>query len=83
MTQFNCPGAGNIKGTPTLQIKCCPNCGAEVEIFSTDIALACPGCGFQIYNDAKSCVQWCRFARECIGEELYQKFKGEADDNGD
>lgn len=67
-----CPGAANIR-TPTLKIKNCPECGGEVEIFSTDIKVKCSSCGFIIYNEIESCIQWCRYAKDCIGEELYNK----------
>jgi len=33
----------------------------------------CPNCGFIIYNDINSCIQWCKHAKECVGEELYKK----------
>jgi hypothetical protein len=26
-----------------------------------------------VYNDSLSCVQWCKYARECVGEETYRK----------
>jgi len=61
--------------TPTLKIKTCPECGEEVEIFSTDIKVACRKCGFIIYNDIESCIQWCTHAKDCVGEELYNKLK--------
>jgi transposase len=67
----SCPGAANISGTPTLKVKTCPECGAAVELFSTDVQLPCPGCGFIVYNDIQSCINWCRYARECIGDEMY------------
>jgi len=70
-----CPGAANIGGTPTLKIKKCPQCGNEVEIFSTDIKVNCSNCGFTVYNDLESCIQWCKYAKECVGEELYKKLK--------
>jgi len=69
-----CPGASNMR-TPTLEIRTCPECGGEVEIFSTDKKVRCGNCGFVIHNDVESCVQWCRFARKCVGEELYEKLK--------
>jgi len=68
----HCPGAANLK-TPTLAIKKCPQCGEEVELFSNDISVKCSKCGFVIYNDIASCVQWCTHARECVGEEMYRK----------
>ena len=75
----HCPGAINLK-TPTLTIKICPQCGEEVEIFSNDTQVVCGTCGFDIYNDTFSCIQWCKYAKECVGEEMYRKFykkKGE------
>ncbi len=69
----HCPGAANLK-TPTLAIKKCPQCGEEIEIFSNDISVKCGRCGFVVYNDMVSCIQWCRHARECLGSEAYNRF---------
>ncbi len=69
-----CPGAANIR-TPTLKIKECPECGEDVELFSTDIRVKCGHCGFTVFNDIESCIQWCKYAKECVGEELYIKMK--------
>jgi len=69
-----CPGTINIR-TPTIEIKKCPECGEEVEIFSDEMKAVCENCGFIIYNDLQSCIEWCRYARECIGEELYSRLK--------
>lgn len=57
--------------TPTIVEKTCPACGAQIEMFSTDAQMTCENCGFVVYNDAYSCVQSCRYARECVGEEMY------------
>jgi ribosomal protein S27AE len=67
-----CTGAANIR-TPTLAVRKCPKCGEEVEIFSNDVSVTCSKCGFVVYNDILSCVQWCKYARECVGEETYHK----------
>lgn len=74
-----CPGAANIR-TPTIKIKTCPECGGEVEVFSTDIKVKCPKCGFIVYNDLESCIQWCKYAEKCAGEELYEKLKKKKED---
>lgn len=58
--------------TPTIIEKICPNCGAEIEMFSIDTEMACEKCGFVAYNDSLSCVQWCKYAKECVGEEMYE-----------
>ena len=25
------------------------------------------------YNDTLSCVQWCEYARQCVGDEMYEQ----------
>ena len=58
--------------TPTLHEKICPQCGSIIEIFSIDTEVACETCGFVAYNDTLSCVQWCEYARKCVGDEMYE-----------
>ena len=59
--------------TPTIHEKVCPNCGEIIEIFSIDTQVPCEKCGFVAYNDTLSCVQWCEYAKQCVGEEMYDK----------
>ncbi len=70
-----CPGVSRFK-TPTLEIKICPVCGSEIELFSTDIKVPCDKCGFVAYNNIQSCITWCKYAKECVGEEMYLKLTG-------
>ena len=72
--QAGCPGSSNIKGTPSLRLKECPTCGTELELFSSDMTTKCPKCGFVAYNDTQTCIMWCAYAKECVGEELYEQF---------
>ena len=58
--------------TPTIQEKICPKCGNLIEMFSIDTQMACEKCGFVAYNDTLSCVQWCEYARQCVGDEMYE-----------
>ena len=58
--------------TPTIIEKVCPRCGNEIEMFSIDTEMACEHCGFVAYNDTLSCVQWCAYAKQCVGEEMYE-----------
>jgi len=69
-----CPGAANLR-TPTLKIKKCPECGAEIEIFSDEAAVTCGKCGFTIYEDLDSCILWCKYAKQCLGEEMHRRLK--------
>ena len=71
---YKCPGAANLR-TPTLKIKKCPECNGDIEIFSTDRKVNCENCGFTVYNDIESCIQWCSYAKECVGDELINKIK--------
>ena len=59
--------------TPTLHEKICPQCGNVIELFSIDTQVACDQCGCVAYNDTLSCVQWCEYARKCVGDEMYEK----------
>lgn len=74
-----CPGANNIL-MPTIKIKRCPECGEEVEVVSSDMQTSCPECGFIIYNDLITCVQWCKYAEECVGEEVYDRLRKQEED---
>lgn len=58
--------------TPTIHEKICPKCGSIIELFSIDTEVACEHCGFVAYNDTLSCVQWCEYARKCVGDEMYE-----------
>lgn len=58
--------------TPTIIEKECPNCGTLIELFSIDTQMPCEKCGFVAYNDTLSCVQWCQYAKECVGAEMYE-----------
>ena len=57
--------------TPTIHEKVCPKCGNIIELFSIDTQMPCDKCGFVAYNDTLSCVQWCQYAKQCVGEEMY------------
>jgi NADH pyrophosphatase NudC (nudix superfamily) len=71
---YQCPGNALVR-TPTLKIKKCPKCGTEVELASTDMKVDCPSCGQPIFNSINSCIDYCKYAEECLGTEIYQKYK--------
>jgi hypothetical protein len=66
-----CPGSANLR-TPIITVKACPQCQRDVEVFSNEVKAECR-CGFTVYNDIESCVQWCKYARECVGDALYEE----------
>lgn len=65
----------------TLTERVCPNCGNIIELFSVDTEVACDKCGFVAYNDTLSCVQWCKYAKQCVGEEMYEAMMAIAERN--
>jgi hypothetical protein len=70
-----CPGQDdrNLK----VEILKCPDCGWELEIFSDEINVRCSKCKALVCRERlPSCVDWCKMARECIGEEKWKKLKG-------
>ena len=67
--------------TPTIHEKICPQCGNVIELFSIDTQVACDHCGFVAYNDTLSCVQWCQYAKQCVGEEMYEQMMQIAEQN--
>ena len=71
-----CPGQDMSK--LRVQLYKCPNCGAEVEMFSDELRVKCHKCGKYIYQETiPTCIDWCASARECLGEERWKEFKGE------
>ena len=75
---------GGKKEKSTLASKSfkCPNCGADVEIFSDETRVKCQKCGQKVYKERlPSCIEWCAKARECLGEERWRQLKGEDEDS--
>ena len=70
-----CPGQDkrNLK----VEVTTCSCCGYKVEIFSDETKIICPNCKSCVYKERlPSCIDWCKAARECIGEERYNQLKG-------
>ena len=56
----------------------CPNCGADVEMFSDELRVKCQKCGKKVYKEnTPSCIDWCASARQCLGEERWKQLRGE------
>ena len=73
---IRCPGQDmrNLR----ISLHKCPNCGAEVEIFSDELRVKCQKCGKYVYKEkTPSCIDWCAAARQCLGDERWKQLKGE------
>ncbi len=69
-----CPGmdSRNLK----VSLHRCPECGAEVEIFSDELRVRCQRCGTPVYREAApACISWCASARQCLGEQRWQELQ--------
>lgn len=69
---YQCPGQDrrNIKA----EIISCCYCGYGVEIFSDETRIKCPQCkGWVNRKILPSCVAWCKSARECVGEKMWEQ----------
>ena len=74
MTIKRCPGAMAFS-QPKIEMTPCPDCGADVEIWSDEATGQCPKCSRTVIRTAtQSCVDWCRYAKECLGEDKFKKY---------
>lgn len=70
-----CPGSKGLR-EPTPENVKCPQCGYEVEIWTHELMRHCPECNTPVMRPQKaSCIDWCSFAKECVGPQLYAKLK--------
>jgi len=70
-----CPGQDTRN--LTIDTLACPHCGYAVEIFSDESKALCPRCRYCLRRQRDvSCADWCAYARECLGEEAYNKRRG-------
>lgn len=73
----SCPGQDRRKVKPESLI--CVHCGYVAEIFSDEIQAQCAQCKHLISKKRlPACVEWCKAARECVGEEKYKQIRGAA-----
>ncbi|NOY10134.1 MAG: HD domain-containing protein [Spirochaetes bacterium] len=69
-----CPGARLLR-QPKPETFDCPFCGEEVEIWTDEIKAVCPKCKKTVFKDQnQSCLEWCKLAKECVGESAYNTY---------
>ena len=68
-----CPGQNFQDKIPELKYKNCPKCGKEVELWPPGYLAKCTSCGCEVREESiPSCADWCKYAKECLGEEKYK-----------
>ncbi|MCL5674582.1 MAG: HD domain-containing protein [Candidatus Omnitrophica bacterium] len=71
---FKCPGSTGLRQPKPEEIKC-PSCGAEVEMWTDEVKLICPGCKNIIRREMDlACLEWCKYGKECVGEQAYNTY---------
>lgn len=69
-----CPGSSKFK-QPEPEIIKCPSCSTEIEIWTDEIQVTCPQCKNVVMREAgASCLDWCKYAKECVGDNTYNKY---------
>lgn len=69
-----CPGSQKFR-QPQPEIIKCSNCGEEVEIWTDEVQATCSKCKTIVTRESgSSCLDWCKYAKECVGEQTYNKF---------
>jgi len=69
------PGSKEIREPQQEEMKC-RHCGADVEIWSDETETKCKSCGQTINRMiGQTCLDWCSFAKECVGEDKYRRIK--------
>lgn len=71
---FECPGAQKFR-KPQPEFINCPFCGSEVEIWTDEVKATCPNCKKTVTRQQDlSCLDWCKYAQECLGLEAYNNY---------
>lgn len=68
-----CPGSQKFK-QPQPEETPCPFCGESLEIWTDEFQVECPKCKKRVSRGAQSCLDWCKAARECVGDEIYNRY---------
>ena len=80
---FKCPGSQQFSQPKPEDLRC-PVCRYNAEIWSDEAKTVCPRCKTTITRGMKQgCLSWCRYAKQCVGEEVYNKYTGNRERQSD
>lgn len=73
MFKEGCPGSIEIRQPKPEEIRC-QSCGEKIEIWSDEPEAVCKACGHLNTRPlGSSCIEWCAFAKECVGADKFEK----------
>ena len=71
----SCPGSKLFKEVKPEYFEC-PNCHNELEMWTDEPVIRCKHCGsFIRQKRGASCIDWCRYAKECVGVQKYERLR--------
>lgn len=74
---MKCPGSD-----VEITVKICPQCGAEVELFTGESKVKCASCGNLVHREPASCIEWCPGAKQCF-HHVFEEEEAKADSEGE
>lgn len=75
MALKQCPGSSTF-AQPRIEIVACPDCGGDVEVWSDEADGMCPACRKPVIRkNTQACMDWCRYASQCLGDEKYKQYR--------
>jgi len=80
---MKCPGQDSrYWGPEAISEAACAHCGAPVEFFKDESSRKCRKCGAKVLNPKMDfgCASYCRFAAQCLGEDLPPELLARRDD---
>jgi len=72
----NCPGSQGFRH-PTPEEMDCPFCGKDMKIWTDEVKATCPHCRVTVIREGSmtnTCLDWCKYAKMCVGDDLYKKY---------
>lgn len=75
MTFKRCPGSLAF-AQPKIELVRCPHCGEDTEVWTDEAEGKCAKCGRAVCRTTtQSCIDWCKYARECLGDEAHKRYQ--------
>ena len=75
MSFKKCPGSTAFTH-PRIELVRCPHCGDDAEVWTDEAEGKCASCGRTVCRTTtQSCIDWCKYARECLGDQEYKRYQ--------